>query len=416
MNTFLPLNSLQKNSFYLFCISFSLFVFIVRPGEFIPVLAKAKLAPLSIIFICLGFFTSDGLKIVRQRKFTGVNLMLLMVLLGFITIPFSVWPEYAFKTWWGILLTNTALFIFWLPGTADFLRLRRITAVLAFSAGVLSWGALYLGPTLQETVRFSIDGSTYDPNDMALVLVTLFPFAVYSFLAATIKGRFFWGTLLVGLLLTILKTGSRGGFLALSVAVLLFLIFFIRKGINGWVIIFTLALIALFVSPLTQTIQERFQEVLSGEDYNLSQIGDGGAGRLDKWRSGARLFAENLVTGVGVGNSSTALGLKTKNWLTIHNSYLQIGIELGVVGLILYTLLLRTIWRNCTQVLLLFAQNSTDQNPLLLLAVSTRIALVTFMVGSFFLSQAYSIILPVLLVVSSGVYYAAFPPEDASVV
>lgn len=407
----MSLSASKGNSFYLFCVSLSLILFVVRPGEFIPALSSAKLLPLSMALTCIGFLASGGLQTIQRGKFLGVKPVLLLLLLGFLTIVFSVWPGQAFKTWWSVLLVNSVLFFFWLPAGLHPSGLRRIVIVFALSSGCLVGAMLLKASFSPEAGRVIVAGSGYDPNDIALVLATTFPFLVFLFFSSGVKARLFWGTLLVGLMVALLKTGSRGGMLALAVACLLFLFVPSRRGIKAWYKILLVALVAIFfLSPAAETVNKRWQDVISGEDYNFTQTGKGGeAGRLSKWQSGANVFAENMVTGVGVGNAGTSLGLETGNWLTIHNSYLQVGMEMGLIGLVLFVLLLWSIWCSCTQALV-FYEKKTGTEPLILLAACTRIALVTFIVGAFFLSQAYSIVIPILLVISNGLYRATNSP------
>jgi len=398
--------------FYLYSVFFSLFVSIVRPGEFITAFSNAKLVPLSMILTCLAFLSFGGLQSFRKKTYNGLKPTFFLLFLGSVSIFFSVWPGQSFKTWWSVLLINTLLLLFWLPVGTHPARLRSMVALLACTAGTLALVLLFLDPAVLDSGRLQIEGSTYDPNDLAFILASLFPFVVFLFLTAGMKGRLLWGALLVCLLLGLFKTGSRGGILALVVAGILLVLLPSRRGIRGWFkCVFVLLVVAFFLSPVTETVKERWREVLSGEDYNFSQADESGAGRLDRWRSGAKLFLANPVTGVGLGNSGTALGLETKNWLTIHNSYLQVGMELGVAGLLLFFSLLWTIWRNCTLAIEVLDKRKVE-GPLILLAAATRIALVAYMMGAFFLSQAYSILVPVLLILSNGVYHAAESTEQ----
>lgn len=407
MNAGLPQNNSKNNVFYLLSALFSLFAFVVRPGEFIPALAGAKILPISMALTCIGFFSVGGFQKIREKADLGLYPVFLLLFLAFFSILSSVWPGNSFRAWWSILLINTLLLLFWLPAVTDSGGLRRVVILIAVAAGCLSLAVQLVDPATLGAQRNWIEGSSYDPNDIALVLATFFPLVVFLFLSASFKGRLFFGVVLLGLLSAVFKTGSRGGILCVAVAGLLLFLQPTRLGVPKWCKVGLLILtLASFMSPVADTVKIRWQMVLRGEDYNLTQTGEGGAGRLDKWRSGAALFLENPITGVGIGNSGTALGMATKNWLTVHNSYLQIGMELGVAGLLLFLALLCSIWRNCTWVIR-FLENRKNPNPLILLAAMTRIALVTFMVGAFFLSQAYSILIPILLTLSIGIYHGA---------
>ena len=166
---------------------------------------------------------------------------------------------------------------------------------------------------------------------------------------------------------------------------------------------------AFLFSPQAKFVAERWATVFSGEDYNLSEAEDHGGGRLAIWSSGMVLFSENLITGVGVGNSSTSMGERYGHtaWKTMHNAYIQITLELGIFGLLVFILMMRMIWKNCTLVITK-ARNVVDERQMLVFATSLRISLLVYMIGAFFLSQAYSILIPLLLVVSDRIRFFTF--------
>jgi len=411
LNTETPISTtlVRSNFIYLSCTLASLFVFVARPGEIFPFLSGARLGLMSFLLMAMAFFFSDGPAQLRQGKYDGTKWMKLFFLLGFCVIIFSDWPRMAFEGWRTILLVNTALYFFWLPAVRQPERIRKIVITLVLAAGCLVYAMLFAESAVRyraaDLGRISV-GGTYDPNDIAMVMAVVFPFAVFLFLNARLKGKLLWGSLLVCLVLAILNTGSRGGLLALGIACLLFL-FTTVKGLKTWHKFFVIALVTIFfMSPAADTVKERWQMVLSGEDYNVESVEEGGMGRLSLWLSGAQLILKNPLTGVGVGNSSNAMGMEYGRWRALHNSYFQAGLELGLPGFVLFLLLLRTVWRNCTIARGVFAQNP-EHHQHVLLAVCTRIALVTYIVAAFFLSQAYSLMLPVLLLISDGLHHVA---------
>jgi O-antigen ligase len=140
---------------------------------------------------------------------------------------------------------------------------------------------------------------------------------------------------------------------------------------------------------------------------------DTGAGRTDIWKAGIQLLLTH-PWGVGIHGYSTVEGLSHEGlgkWSTAHNSFLQIGVELGVIGLVLFVRLLigtirdlRILRRTHARQMGAQAGYSTESdvtrhNPILL-AVPLEISLWGFMVGGFFLSQAYSPLLYVILALS----------------
>jgi O-antigen ligase len=277
--------------------------------------------------------------------------------------------------------------------------------MLTFCAACLVVAMRFMAAVGVSTGRISV-GASYDPNDIAMVLATLFPFVAYSFIQGGLRAKLLCTALIGGIMLGILSTGSRGGLLALGVAGAL-LAFSPGTGVKTWHKLFVVVLAAgFFMSPAADKVKKRFQEVLSGEDYNLDTSHEKGGGRLVIWQESLQVIAEHPLTGVGVGNATTEMGLQYHRWLTVHNSYLQIGVELGVPGLIVFLLLLRTIWRNCREARRVFMPK-LDMRSAALLATCTRIALVTYVVGAFFLSQAYSVVVPILLLLSNGLVHAS---------
>lgn len=404
MHTLADQSAPRVHFLYFCCVCISLFVFMVRPGEVFPALTGSRLGLISFGLSGIAFFVSGGVQALRQGEFAGLKLMLSFLLLGFLIIVFSNWPRMAFHGWRTILLINTALFIFWLPGAQRPDHLKKIVAVIVLAAGSLVMAMLFASSVIRykaaDINRLSV-GSTYDPNDIAMIIAVVIPFTLFLFRQAKLRGKVLWGGLLVYQVLGILSTGSRGGLLALGVACLL-LLFTSGKNLKKWHRLFLVVLVAaFFISPTADTVKERWQEVLRGDDYNVETVEEGGVGRLSLWVSALHLVYENPVTGVGVTNSNTAMGERYGRWRALHNSYLQVALELGVGGFLLYLMILRAIWRNCSLARARFRLNQ-EHEVMEFLAVCTRVSLLTYMIAAFFLSQAYSLMIPILLLVSEG--------------
>ena len=397
-------------SFYFACVCFSIFVYVVRPGEIVPILGSARLGLASFVLVALAFFACDGLRSVRDWAPAGAGLMKLFVLLGFLAIPLSIYRSNALEGWKG-LVVNVALYFFWLPAVQNPARLRRLAVLLTLCGSSLTSCMFFFRLAASEGIRISV-GKSYDPNDVAMVLAVIIPFAASLFFKGSFVAKLFWGPQIALIILAIFETGSRGGLIALGVACGL-LVFAQRDAVKLWhKLAILLAATLFFMSPASNLVKERYQTVLSGEDYNLQTGDKGEAGRLKIWKYSAVLMAKHPLTGVGIGNSTTALGMEYGWWKVTHNAYLEVGLELGIAGLAVFLLLLRTIWRNCTQGSDVFAEQP-DLQWLVSLAYCTRVALATYMVAGFFLSQAYSIMVPILLLLSNGLAHASRTIDDS---
>ena len=398
-------------SFYFGCVCFSIFVYVVRPGEIFPILAYARLGIASFALVALAFFACDGLRRVRDWAPAGAGLMKLFVLLGFLAIPLSIYRRSAFEGWKG-LVTNVALYFFWLPAVQNPARLRKLAVLLTLCGGSLASCMFFFRLAASEGIRLSV-GKSYDPNDVAMVLTVIFPFAASLFFKGSFVAKLFWGSQIALMILGIFETGSRSGLIALGVACGL-LVYAQRDVVKLWhKLVILLAATLFFMSPAANLVKERYQTVLSGEDYNLQTDNKEKGGRLRIWKYSAALMAKHPLTGVGIWNSTTALGREYGWWQVTHNAYLEVGLELGIAGLAVFLLLLRTIWRNCTQGSDVFAQQP-DLQWLPSLAYCTRVALATYMVAGFFLSQAYSLMVPLILLFSNGISYSSWQRSESN--
>src|SRR5207247_6481381 len=84
-------------------------------------------------------------------------------------------------------------------------------------------------------------------------------------------------------------------------------------------------------------------------------------------------------------------------WGAAHNTFIQVGAELGVPGLLLFIGLIATAFRSLRRVTRLAGRSGPAGTDLSRLAQALTAALIGFVTGSFFLSLAYHDILYTLL-------------------
>ncbi|MFO7820395.1 MAG: O-antigen ligase family protein [Halanaerobacter sp.] len=153
--------------------------------------------------------------------------------------------------------------------------------------------------------------------------------------------------LLIGLFLS----GSRGSILALVLAMPLLFIGLkkeeLHQGLIKTGIIIVLALILVQGIVITAPyLQESFANkgleniLIRSEGFMSSSVG----GRLAFWKKAVSLFRDQPIKGYGLGSYHIASYLKYDGgvWYSrfVHNHYLQVLSELGVVGLVLFLLFL----------------------------------------------------------------------------
>jgi O-antigen ligase len=190
--------------------------------------------------------------------------------------------------------------------------------------------------------RFSAGG--LDGNDLAMVLALALPMAWY--LGMTYRQPLLrWACRLylpIGVL-TVGLTGSRGGMLATTVALLVVPLSMTRLS-PGRLMTAAVMLTAagvLAVAYVPQTLIERLattQSEVQGGRF-------GGRGKL--WEAGLEVLPANPVFGVGTGGYKAAITPKLGPAAQVaHNSYLSVLIEHGIVGFVLYMMMFVAAFRS----------------------------------------------------------------------
>ncbi len=393
-------SSSESIPFSVWCCAALIFIVIGRIQEIFVFLQLAKPGMLAFALTLLTSYNSGRITDDRVIATSESKLLGFFWLFSFCTIIFSVWPGGAFHIWRASITTNYLFFLCCLMNMKTEKEILFLSRALIASVVVLS-AKLLLSPEISAGMRyFATD--TYDANDLAMVIVMVLPLSMAFLLSGYPRAKLNYTMILLILLAALLKTGSRGGFLGFGIISLYFLVSSVWSA--GFAKRFLLAFIAvvfiLYSAP--DTLWQRFYDLYSGKDYNFlsSQAGEG-VGRLELWKAGLNMFHQHLLTGVGPGQFSTGLGknLGREFWVTAHNTYLQVGGDLGIIGLIVF---LKIIWTIKTNF-------QTAKNKLL----STKadgmisslpgfgiIALSGYVICSLFLSQAYSAFVPFFLAYS----------------
>lgn len=169
----------------------------------------------------------------------------------------------------------------------------------------------------------------------------------------------------IGLLLgccSIYFSHSRGPLAILAVCSLVLLIIYALRGdryrkILGALIVLALLLTIYMVYRLHGSPQgfEQIPQSIYRYFTNPSTLGSSVEFRIDMWVSSVKAFIEQPIIGYGVGNAHTAATPYfyyelPKIFSHVHNMWLQIALEMGMIGIIFtlvwVILLLRLAYRN----------------------------------------------------------------------
>jgi O-antigen ligase len=357
---------------------------LVARGAWVPLAGVVGLSLLALwpaylwfgVFVCLLPFDDVS---ALQSGASGltltslIGLVALFVLLGSflalrrLRLPLSpVIAWFAFLTWeactvfWSVdrdiaigrLPTMLSLFVFYVIVTCCHFSEKEVARIVRFAifggcvaAAIaldqFSRGIFYHHMDMRASLVFG-DRQT-DPNVLAASLLLPLSLVVGEFLGSEkVRSKLLLSFCALLIASGIFATTSRGALLAIAVM----LLFYLRKVGANWRILVPSALLggALLLAP-----QYLFQRMQQSE-------ATAGAGRVYIWQTGIAALKDYFLTGAGMENFSViynryathALGYAGLNRVA-HNIYLQIAVESGVIGFLLFAFVVASHLRCASQ-------------------------------------------------------------------
>lgn len=259
----------------------------------------------------------------------------------------------------------------------------------------------------------------YDANDLGVVLNVAIPLCVVLFQNSNKVGKVASGVILLGIGASLARSGSRGGFLGLLAVGIGILLLIRNVSVPKRVGIVAIVAAGLFwMAPQNywhqmETLKEPTQDANWTDPYGRKAIAERGVGYM----------LDHPVLGVGVGNFHRAEGLVSEaarqraekgmpyRWTAAHNSFVQIGAELGIPGLLLFCSLvfgsMVGMGRLRKRLPARWRRQAGQRRFLYDLATYLPVSLVGFAVSGFFVSFAYHDVFYVLVLFVTGTYLCA---------
>lgn len=397
--------------YYMLCIW--TFIHIGRPQDILSFLVPLHIGDITAALTIFSYYVTAQNR-PRIRSYPEVRLFLLFVGLAALSAPFGYYPrksleflfEFAVKL--GIYLWLIAKLI----TTEE--RVQGILKTLMYSGFAMAASAILRAGT---EARIG-GGGAYDPNDLALVLITTLPIAVIQGLTIpSVRWKIvcFGGAAFN--LIGIIATQSRGAFLAL-LGLGAFLLIVKLPGISKKkLVLISVALALLFGTYIGVAYKERIRTIF---DESYSDV-RAGSGRIGLWRQCLHIARDHPVLGVGPDAFSTAFGHYLENdkfpeelsrdqlggkWQTAHNSFLLVLVEMGLPGLLVFLGINIRSFRNFQRVKSTSA-NHGRASILSIQATTLQLALSGFLTCAFFLSQSYNTVIYLFLLLSGALRRSA---------
>jgi len=377
-------------------IGWMLFAYIWRIQDVLPLFAKIQL-PLLVGGLALMFFVTSrhrlrSIKLIRSRLFYLTVILYAIMLIG---VPTSLWPARSLSF---AVKSQSENVVFMCLVAASVRSMRDIE----WFAKINVYGALFFSVIVSLFFSVGQDGRLgnlvfYDANDFALVMVVTIPFTLYLLRAGYARRGRLLGLITLGfVLIGIVKSGSRGGFIALVATMMYILLRYkaISRKVRMSITVAGVALIAVLGSDKYWT---QISTIASPEsDYNWTDP----VGRKAVWERGIGYIEHKPIFGVGLrafpiaeGESDLARSLSAQGhgfkWSVAHNSYLETAAELGLPGFIVFVSLFVVSLRMLSAV-----RSGRRYGPWVTareLAVSQMLvgSFIAFMIASVFVSAEY---------------------------
>ena len=238
-----------------------------------------------------------------------------------------------------------------------------------------------------EGVGAGSTGFFGNAGDFGVAMCLVAPLAFY--LVKAVKSR----ALKVGgmvffaaFVFSILRCGSRGAALALSVMALFFWLRTSKKLQSGLVIL-------LFVIGFWASAPEAWKgRFVSAADYQADITA---SQRLRLWEAGLKMFGDNPLLGVGINNFSTNYAARYHPpdevgiaWAP-HNIFIQALSELGVLGFLSLLMAMVFVFQRNHETRRFCLQNNLKSDWIARFAHALDLSLIGYMVSGFFLTVLY---------------------------
>lgn len=395
-------------------LSLLLLTYVWRFHDLNSMISSLRLAGVATVssWVLLAISPRLGLK---RRTFGFAIAWIVIAWIGFmgLTAPFGLVPQKSWTDWTGVQLKTLTMFLFIVASVRTCRGVKQVMAANLCGAAVLT--------IFYAKGGFALWGSPvsmYDVNDLALHLNMTIPFALFFTMSSRSRSvRALLWALIFLMALAILMTQSRGGFLTLGVLTFLFVV---RVKGPVWIRLLPAVLLVLGVPLLPDATKARLMTLFEPTaDYNYSDE----EGRIEIWKRGVGYMMRRPITGMGLGNFATAERLfapqaqEQVDWRgkVAHNVFVQVAVELGIPGLLLFVAAIGTSLVGMLHLARRMSRRSKDPRAAEFgqMASYLALSLIAFCVGGFFLSMAYAPMLFVLFGMSIALDGAARRWQDA---
>jgi O-antigen ligase len=309
---------------------------------------NASVKSLALGFVAVLWIT----RLILERRFTFICTrlwwpLLIFTLITLISVIFSIDVEYSLKNIKKYTFTSLFLFFAIVNNVRDLKDVKILLLAFLVTMGFFSVLGLinYLAfePSLGTRLQFPYLRTNVNRFSKFYDIVIPINFALILITNNKIRKAFYCLILLLSIS-TVLFMQTRGSYIAIFFA-LLAIAFVYRKKLLIFLLIIPFLAVIMMPSNMITRAREIFKfNHLLGSESVLNK-------RPDAWRGALRLITERPLLGLGVGKSNFGNTVKKYKDLSVpydhaHNTYLQIAVELGLLGLAAFLWLFGSVFYN----------------------------------------------------------------------
>jgi len=364
-----------------------------RPQNLVPFLGKLHLPAFTVIMIGLFVAISQKLSLKAKQTLFFLLMMFEMIIHG----PIAVNNYWVFMIFYVMSVTfigycGIVAFVDTYDKFETFIRYLFFTFIFLSIIGIKNRGV-------------GIGGFIGDENDFCMALNMILPFALFGIFMDKKKSYKFYCILLAALFLFVIAlTRSRGGFVGL-VSVIGYCVLRSNKKFALTLMVGVFGLFLLMFAP--QGYWEEMGTIgdeAAKKSERLEEQYGTGAQRLYAWKLGWGMFKENPILGVGQGNYPWhVVDQETKmkvQWQTrslggraAHSLYFTLLPELGMVGVILFSMIVLYIWKDLKWVRNIIKKGKKeltgDSKNIFYYSLAIEASIIGFLTSSVFISTLY---------------------------
>ncbi|OHB73537.1 MAG: hypothetical protein A2W17_08400 [Planctomycetes bacterium RBG_16_41_13] len=364
-----------------FIISILTLIAAVAGGAKLPKAIQNKLFILLFITVVLSLYLSP--LPIRAENYTNLSYLYKAIALYFLVVIIISSKDYLVKFYYM---------------TMGFGFVVSITTLLTFRAGIESLKGVDRGRDIGRMINY-FGGMGDDSNEFGALMVALFPLP--AVLIADEKSwikKILFSIIALSFLLCITRSRSRGAFVGLLIIFTLLL--WENRKKTGIIFISILMLTYTYFN----THQSFWDRITTLQSMETIEADRSALSRVLQNRQSIELIKRYPITGVGLGNFVQAKiyilklipvtegELKGLVRYSAHNSYLGMGAETGVIGLLIFLLIIITsIWYCYSS-----ERYFKTRDDLLLfykISQSMRFGLIGFAFCMIFLSEQFNLML-----------------------